>query len=181
MQDAERLDSRVVHRGKILDLSVDRVRLPNQEVADMEMVHHRGAAAVLPLLADGRALLLTQFRYPTGRWLLEVPAGKLDGDEEPTECARRELVEETGYRLDSEAGELHSLGWIWTSPGFTDEKIWLYLAQGLKEASQALERDEVLEVSPMPLEDVVERAGKGEIHDAKTVCTILRAARHLGV
>lgn len=175
MRDVEVLEIRSIHRGKVLDLSVDRVRLPNGEEADLELVHHRGAAAVLPLLPDGRVLLVRQFRYPTGGWLLEVPAGKLDPEEEPEPCARRELEEETGWRLAA-GGELVPLGWIWTSPGFTDEKIWLYLARGLEEGVQDREVHEVLELEALALDEAVEKARRGEIHDAKTVCALLRAS-----
>jgi len=175
LTDAEVLEIRPIHEGKVLDLSVDRVRLPNGRVADLELVHHRGAAAVLPLLPDGRALLIRQFRYPTGGWLLEIPAGKLDPAEGPERCARRELEEETGWCLAPD-GELVSLGWIWTSPGFTDEKIWLFLARGLEEGTSALEDDEVLEPEKLPLEEAVKQARQGQIHDAKTVCALLRAA-----
>lgn len=174
MADAEVLSSRTLHRGKVLDLSLDRVRLPNDRVADLELVHHRGAAAILPLLGDGRVMLVRQFRYPTGGWLLEVPAGKLDPQEDPRECARRELEEETGYRLHPESGELHPLGWIWTSPGFTDEKIWLFAARGLEETETAREDHEVMTLETLPLEEAVEKARRGEIHDAKTVCCLLR-------
>lgn len=179
LTDAEVLEIRSIHEGKVLDLSVDRVRLPNGQTADLELVHHRGAAAVLPWLPDGRVALVRQFRYPTGGWLLEVPAGKLEPEEKPEPCARRELEEETGWRVSSE-GELVSLGWIWTSPGFTDEKIWLYLARGLERGRSALEDDEVLDVETLALDDAVERARQGRIHDAKTVCALLRAAVVLG-
>jgi len=175
MEDAEVLEIRSIHRGKVLDLSVDRVRLPNGEEADLEMVHHRGAAAVVPLLPDGRVLLVRQFRYATGGWLLEIPAGKLSPEEEPVPCARRELEEETGWRLARGEGELIPLGWIWTSPGFTDEKIWLYLARGLEPGSEEREAHEVLEVEALPFEEAVAKARRGEIHDAKTVCALLRA------
>lgn len=184
MDDAECLESRCIFRGRILDLSVDRVRLPNDEVAELEMIHHRGGAAVVPLLPDGRVVLLRQFRYPTGGWLLEVPAGKLEAGEEATDCARRELLEETGLRLaprpDGGAGELISLGWVWTSPGFADEKIWLYLARDLEEEREVEpERHEVFRRQILELGEAVEKAIRGEIHDAKTVCALLRAVRWL--
>jgi ADP-ribose pyrophosphatase len=131
---AERLATRSIYRGKVLDLSVDRVRLPNGAEADLELIHHMGAAVALPVETDDagtpHALLVRQYRYPTGGWLLEVPGGKLDGGEDPRECARRELIEEIGRR----PGELVPLGWIWTTPGFTDEKIWLFLGRDLAPA-----------------------------------------------
>lgn len=175
-----RIDSKTLYQGRVLDLYVDRVRLPHGKIADMELVHHRGAAAVVPLLPDGRVILLSQYRYPTGGRILEVPAGRLEADEDPEPCARRELAEETGWRL-AEDGELISLGWIWTTPGFADEKIWLYLARGLDRAQQSLERDEILSVEPMPFKEAVEKARQGQIHDSKTVCALLRAAAQLDV
>jgi ADP-ribose pyrophosphatase len=178
---AERLASRSIFRGKVLDLSVDRVRLPNGAEADLEMIHHMGAAVALPVETDPdgtpHALLVRQYRYPTGGWLLEVPGGKLDGGEDPRECARRELAEEIGRR----PGELVPLGWIWTTPGFTDEKIWLFLARDLEPADAAPEDHEVLSLQRLPLAEAVARAAGGEIQDAKTVCALLRAAAHLGL
>lgn len=175
LEDAEVLDILPIHQGKVLDLSVDRVRLPNGREADLEMIHHRGAAAVLPVLPDGKVLLVRQFRYATGGWLVEVPAGKLEPEEAPEPCARRELEEETGWRV-AEDGELIPLGWIWSSPGFTDEKIWLYLARGLERGTVDREEDEVLDLEVMAFDQAVDQARNGQIHDAKTVCALLRAA-----
>jgi ADP-ribose pyrophosphatase len=167
----ERLGSREIFRGRTFDVDVDRVRLPNGKEMDMELVHHRGAAAVVPVLEDGTVLLVRQYRYATGGWLLEIPAGKIDGGEPPEACAARETEEETGYR----AGKLEPLGWIWTTPGFADEKIWLYLATDLEPAEQGLEDDEVLSIETMPLEEAVEKAYRGEIHDAKSAVALMRA------
>jgi ADP-ribose pyrophosphatase len=172
---AERLASRPVFSGRVIDVSVDRVRLPNGRESDLELVHFHGAAAVVPLLdgADGpEVVMVRQYRYATGGWLLEIPAGKLDGDEGPARCARRELAEETGYA----AAELEELGWIWSTPGATDEKIWLFAARGLTAGEAALEDDEVLQLVRLPLAEAVRRATAGEIHDAKTVCALLRLA-----
>jgi ADP-ribose pyrophosphatase len=171
--EGERLASRAVFGGRILDLRVDRVRMPNGKTTDMEVVRHPGASAVAALDDEGRVLLVRQYRYATGEWLEEVPAGKLDAGEPPEECARRELQEETGFR----AGDLTSLGWIWTTPGFTDEKIHLFLATGLEPTRQALEDDEVLSIHRLPLGEAVEKALTGEIRDAKSVCCLLRASR----
>lgn len=173
----ECLGTREIFRGRTVRLDVDRVRLPNGREMDFEMIHHPGAAAVVPVADDGSVLLVRQYRYATGGWLLEVPAGKLDPGEGPETCARREVEEETGYRPT----ELVPLGWIWTTPGFTDEKIWLYLAQGLEATAQALQHDEVLEVERLPLAEAVAKAARGEIHDSKTVTALLRAGVHLGV
>ena len=156
--------------GRVLKLSVEQVEMPNGKVSELEVIRHPGAAAMVPLTADGEVLLVRQFRYATGGWLLEVPAGKLDPGEEPATCARRELEEETGYS----AGELISLGWIWTTPGFTDEKIHLYLARGLEPARQSLQSDEVLTVEAVLLEDAVAMARDGRICDGKSICALLR-------
>ncbi len=126
--EGERLGSREIYRGRTFNVDVDQVRLPNGKEVELELVHHRGAAAVVPVLDDGTVLLVRQYRYATGGWLLEIPAGKLDNGESPETCAGREAEEEVGYR----PSKLEPLGWIWSTPGFADEKIWLFLATGLE-------------------------------------------------
>jgi ADP-ribose pyrophosphatase len=159
----------------VVDLSVERIRLPNGNVCELELIRHPGAAAVVPVDDAGNALLIRQYRHATGGYLLEVPAGKLDPGEAPETCARREVEEETGYR----PGELLPLGWIWTTPGFTDERIWLFVARGLAPTRQDLQNDEVLTVERVPLERAVSWAETGEIQDAKSICALLRASRFL--
>jgi ADP-ribose diphosphatase len=171
----ERLATREIFHGRTIRVAVDRVRLPNGREMDMEFVHHRGAAAVVPMLDDGTVLLVRQYRYATGGWLLEIPAGKLDSGESPETCAIRETEEETGYR----PGKLQPLGWIWTTPGFADEKIWLFLATGIEPTAQVLGDDEVLSLERMPLAEAIEKAANGEIHDAKSAVALLRAGRVL--
>jgi ADP-ribose pyrophosphatase len=171
--EAERLEERRIFQGRVVDLTVDRVRLPNGTVCDLELIHHPGAAAIVPIDRDGQVILVRQYRYATGGWLHEVPAGTLARGEAPEACASRELEEETGYR----ASRLTPMGWIWTTPGFTDEKIWLFLATELEPARQGLDSDEVIQVKRMPLDEAVERAERGEIRDAKSVCALLRARR----
>ena len=175
MSEGKLLERREVFRGKIVDLSVDRVELPNGNTCDLEMIRHPGAAAVVPVDAEGNVLLVRQYRYAASGWLYEVPAGKLDAGEAPEICALREVEEETGVR----SGRLTEMGWIWTTPGFTNERIWLYLATELEASSQALQPDEVLSVERMPLDQAVEMAGRGEIRDAKSVCALLRAPSFL--
>lgn len=175
-QTAERLGTREIYRGRTFNVDVDRVRLPNDREMELELVHHRGAAAVVPVLEDGTVLLVRQYRYATGGWLLEIPAGKLDGGESPETCAAREAEEEVGYR----PGKLEPLGWIWTTPGFADEKIWLYLATDLQPTQQGLEDDEVLSIEKMPLAEAVEKAFRGEIHDSKSAIALMRASRARG-
>lgn len=169
---AERLASRSVFSGRRIQVQVDRIRLPNGAEHEFEMIHHPGAAAIVPLLASGDVVLLRQYRYATGGWLLEVPAGTLDAGEAPERCAARELQEETGYQ----AAAFEPLGWIWTTPGFTDERIWLYLATGLAGGRQALDGDEVLTLERLPLARAAAMAAGGEIVDAKSVAALLRAA-----
>ena len=171
----ERLGTREIYRGRTFNVDVDRVRLPNGREMELELVHHRGAAAVVPVMDDGTVLLVRQYRYATGGWLLEIPAGKIDNQEPPEACAAREAEEEVGYR----PGKLESLGWIWTSPGFADEKIWLYLATDLQPAEQGLEDDEVLSIERMPLAEAVEKAFRGEIHDSKSAIALMRAEKKL--
>lgn len=172
----ERLESREIYKGRTIHVAVDKVRLPNDREMDIEIVHHKGAVAIVPVIDDD-VLMVRQYRYTTGGWLLEIPAGKLEPDEKPEACAIRETEEETGYR----PSELEPLGWIWPTPGFCDEKIWLFLARGLEQTQQGLEDDEVLELERMPLKEAIEKAAKGEIHDGKSNVALLRAARKLGL
>ena len=175
MDEAELLERREVFKGRVVDLSVDRVKMPNGKTTELEIIRHPGAAAMVPLTDSADVLLVRQYRYATGSWLLEVPAGKLDQGEKPEVCAARELVEEVGM----EPAELVPLGWIWTTPGFTDEKIWLYLCRGLTPAQQDLQDDEVLTVESRSLEEAVEMVRQGEICDSKSVCALLQAEAYL--
>jgi len=175
MSEVKLRERRPVFQGKVVNLSVDRVELPNGNVCELEVIRHPGAAAVVPVDGDGNVLLVRQYRYAVSGWLHEVPAGKLDAGEAPSVCAARELEEETGWRV----GRLTEMGWIWTTPGFTDERIWLYLATELEPAKQELQPDEVLSVERMPLDQAVELARRGEIRDAKSVCALLRAPSFL--
>ncbi len=170
MEEPKRLARDEVFDGRIVRLSVDRVRLPNGNVVELELIRHPGAAAVVPVDADGNVLLIRQYRYASGGWLLEVPAGKLDGGEAPESCALRELEEETGHR----AGRLIPMGCIWTTPGFTDEQIWLFLGTALTETAASPQGDEVIALERVPLARAVEMAARGDISDAKSVCALLR-------
>jgi 8-oxo-dGTP pyrophosphatase MutT (NUDIX family) len=125
---------------------------------------------------EGRVVMIRQYRHATSGYLLEVPAGTLDPGEAPEACAVREVEEETGYR----AARLDPLGWIWTTPGFTNEKIWLYRATGLTLARSAHESDEIITVERLPLDEAVRLALGGEITDAKSVCALLRASSLAG-
>jgi ADP-ribose pyrophosphatase len=154
-----------LYRGKIFDVVLERVTLPNGAVKDREIVRHPGAAAMVPLLDDGRVVLIKQYRHAVGEFVWEIPAGTLEADEAPMACARRELVEETGY----EAANLEKLTEILPAPGYTDEHIHIFLATGLQAVHQRLEDDEVLELQPTVLETALAMVAQGEIRDAKTI------------
>ena len=174
-----RLARKPIHSGRIVELSLDTVRFPDGSTGELELIRHRGASAVLPLLdppdsADPRVLLVRQYRYATGGFIYEVPAGMPDRPGEPwDECARRELEEETGMR----AGTLQSMTRIWTTPGFTDEVIRLYVAWDLEEGQTELDSDEFVEVVRVPFSQAVEWVRDGTIEDCKSIATILYAAQ----
>jgi ADP-ribose pyrophosphatase len=156
---------REIYRGRVVHLGVETVTLPNGATVELEVIRHQGAAAVVPLRADGTVLLVRQYRHAAGGFIFEIPAGKLDPGEAPLHCAARELEEEIGYR----AGRLEHLLTFFTTPGFTDEIIHVYLATDLAPGTQALEHDEVLEVVPMPLAEAIARIQDGTITDGKTI------------
>jgi ADP-ribose pyrophosphatase len=164
------------YTGNFLELYRDQVRLPDGRPASREYIHHPGAIAAVPLLDDGKILLVRQFRYPTREVLLEIPAGKLDPGEAPEACVRRELAEEIGYRPE----HLTPLISFWTTPGFTDEVIHLYLATGLKPVTGASDPDEFLEIVKLDRAEFRAELEKGAIIDGKTVLAFyLMEARKL--
>lgn len=175
MSEPRLLDRRTAFTGRMLKVEVERLELPDGGTTEFEIIRHPGAAVVVPVNEAGEIFLVRQYRYATGDWLLEAPAGKLAPGEAPESCARRELEEETGWR----AVELEPLGAVWSSPGFTDELLHLFLARGLQPGNQALEEAELLTVERVPLEEAVAMARDGRISDAKTVCALLRAATAL--
>lgn len=174
-----RIDRRLVYAGRIVELNLDTVRFPDGSVGELELIRHRGASAVLPLLGspgepDPEVLLVRQYRYAAGGYVYEVPAGMPDRDGEPWEaCARRELEEETGQR----AGQLRPLTRIFTTPGFTDEVIRLFVAWELEEGESRLDHDEFMDVVRVPFSQAVEWVRDGTIEDCKSVATILYAAQ----
>ena len=167
----EMVSSEEIYSGKIVRLYRDTVRLPNGRQAIREVMRHAGAAAVVPLTDDGNVILVRQYRYPFAQVMLEIPAGKLDAGEDPLQCARRELMEETGL----EAREFVSLGVYYPSVAVMDEVIHLYLARNLTKGETNLDADEFLHVEQRPLKDVVEQVMRGEIPDGKTQTAILKA------
>ena len=157
--------TRNIYTGKVITLNVDTVRLPNGVTVDLETIRHPGAAAVVPIKADGTVVLIRQFRHAAGGFIYEIPAGKLAPGEEPLQCAARELEEEVGYR----ASTFELLSSIFTAPGFADEVIHVYRATGLTKGRQQLDRDEVLDVIEMPLSEAITKIEDGTIRDAKTI------------
>ena len=167
--------TREVYRGRVVKLYIDTVQLPNGNTIALEVVRHPGASAIVALTAADEVLLVRQFRHAVGGYILEVPAGKLDGAEPPETCAVREVEEETGFRPRT----LLPLGWIWTTPGFTSEKIYLFAARDLAPGRVARDPDEVITLERMPFRDALDRAARGDITDAKTIATLFRASRAL--
>jgi ADP-ribose pyrophosphatase len=178
-EEPKRLARRPVHDGRIVHLSLDTVRFPDGSVGELEFVHHAGASAVLPVAGrldepDPDILLLRQYRYAAGGYLYEVPAGMPLREGEPwDEVARRELEEETGWR----AGRLIPLTRIYTTPGFTDEVIHLWLAAELTPGTSRLDEDEFVEVVRVPLSEALAWVAAGRIVDGKSLATLLFAAR----
>lgn len=171
------LATRRVYSGNVVRLDVDTVRFPDGSTGELELIRHPGAAAVIPCASDPAGgdptiLMIRQFRHAADGPLWEIPAGTLAPGEAPEACARRELREETGVA----AARIERLTSIYTTPGFTDEVIHLFWAQGLTQGETARERDEFIEVVPRPLSEVLSGIRGGEIRDAKTVVAILYMA-----
>lgn len=168
--------SEVVFRGRIFQVAVDTVREAGMTYT-REVVRHEGGASVLAVFDDGTVALVRQYRHPGGRYLLELPAGKLEAGESPEVCAARELEEELGIV----AGRMEKLSEFFPTPGFCAERLWVFLATELRATSQRLEDDELLEVVRMPFERALEMIASGEIEDAKTIIGLLLAAPRRGL
>jgi ADP-ribose pyrophosphatase len=174
--DVGHLESRVIHDGRVVHLSVDRVRFPDGSEGELELIRHRGASAVVPFLdhpdaADPVVVLIHQYRYAAGGFVFEIPAGIPVQGEGWEECARRELEEETGYM----AREMEAMTRIFTTPGFTNEEIHLFRAAGLTPGSVQRDDDEFLEVVEFPFSQVLQMAREGVIRDAKSLVGIFFA------
>lgn len=172
-----RIESRRAYSGRIISLDVDRVRFPDGSEGELEMVRHPGASAVVPFLSDPtgddpQVLLIKQYRYAAEQYMYEIPAGRLDPGETPEHCARRELREETGV----EAAKVDHLTTIYTTPGFTDERIHLFMATGLTVGVASREHDEFIEIEKMAISSALRLIQEGRITDGKTVVALLFAA-----
>lgn len=183
-----KIGGRRAYTGRIISLDIDEVRFPDGSTGSLEMIRHPGASAVVPLLdasnesdptsaaaRDPLVLLIRQYRYAAGGYLYEVPAGRLDPGESPEQCAHRELAEETGYR----AARVEPLLTMFTTPGFTDEKIHLFQATGLTAGEAHREADEFLELKPTRLSDAIRMIEQGEIQDSKTALALLLTAQRI--
>ena len=158
------------YNGRIINLRVDEAQLENGKTALREVVEHHGGVCVAALDEDGRLLMVRQFRYPYGEVLLEIPAGKLEKGEDPLECGKRELEEETGYVAE----KFTDLGKLYPTPAYVTEVIHMYYAENLTKTAQHLDADEFLSVEHVPLADAVEMVMNGEIRDSKTQVAILK-------
>ena len=154
-----------IYKGKIIDLSVETVTLPNGATADLEIITHPGAAAVVPMKDDRTVVMVRQYRHAVGSFIYEIPAGKLHPGEDPRDCAVREVEEETGYKV----GRLEPILSFFTTPGFTNEIIHIFVGRELSPGTQNLGADEVLEIIEMPLAQAMDLIQDGVIKDAKTI------------
>ena len=172
-----KLSSRREYTGRVINLDIDQVRFPNGKIGELEIIRHSGASAVIPFLGDPGSddpaiLLIRQYRYATDGFIYEIPAGRLEAGEPPEECAVRELREETGCTAE----KIEHLYTFYTTPGFTDEKIHLFVATGLVRGNSELEADEFVELVPTQMSAALKMIKDGAINDAKTALSILYVA-----
>lgn len=172
-----RIETRRAYSGRIINVDLDRVRFPDGSEGQLEMVRHPGASAVVPFMSDPggedpQVLLIRQYRYASEQFMYEIPAGRLDPGEDPADCARRELREETGC----DAAHVELLTSIYTTPGFTDERIHLFMATGLTHGDAAREHDEFIEVETLTISRCLAMIQSGEISDGKTIVALMYAA-----
>ncbi len=170
-----KLSSEEIFDGVAIHLYRDEILLPNGNKGVREVIRHPGAVCVLPITSEGEVIFVNQFRYALNKVTLEVPAGKLEKGEDPTEAALRELSEETGIT----AKNIVSLGALYTTPALIDEIIYMYIATDLVEGEQHLDEDEFVNAIRIPLKKAVEMVMNGEIKDSKTQLMILKAEKHL--
>src|ERR1041385_1486947 len=169
------LSSQKVFDGRVFKVTVDTIS-EGELTYQREVVHHHGSAVIIPVLDDGTVVLVKQYRHPAVRYLLEAPAGTLADGERPEAGAARELQEELGLVAE----HLDKLSEFFVSPGFLEEKMWVYLATGLTEGKQLLDDDEILEIVRLPIADALEMITSGEIQDAKTIIGLILAGPRVG-
>jgi ADP-ribose pyrophosphatase len=168
--------SDIIYSGKVFNIKVDQIEYNTGNKAVREVAEHPGGAVVVPVTEEGKIVMVTQHRFPVNEILLELPAGKLSKGEDPKLCAVRELEEETGYKSDN----VNKLGSIFTTPGYSTEKLWIYLAKDLKPGDHNREEGEFgMEVFELSLKEVEEKIYNGEIVDGKTICGIYLAKSYL--
>jgi len=170
----ERISSKTIFEGKIVSLYFDRVKLPNNRITTREKVTHPGAVGIVPVNRSGEVILVKQYRYPVEDILIEIPAGKLDKNETPLNCAKRELEEEVG----ATGGSMVHLSTFHTSPGFCNEILYLYLALDFEITKNNLDDDEFLQIIKLKLVDILKLIENNEIKDAKTIIGILLAKKY---
>jgi ADP-ribose pyrophosphatase len=166
-----------VFKGRVINLSVLHVRLPDGSESKREVVKHPGAVAMVALDDSNHVLLVRQYRIAADRVMLEIPAGTLRAKEPPLKCAERELQEETGYR----PGKLESIGGMFVAPGYTTEYIHLFLATDLRESRLKMDDDEFIEVERVPLAEAVAMIERGDLIDGKSIAGIMKVARRIGI
>lgn len=171
-EEFKRLNRTLKYEGSIINFYKDTVLVPNGNIVHWDFIGHKGAAAVVPVMDDGRILMVRQYRNALDRYTLEIPAGGLDSKDEPfIECSMRELEEETGYKTDK--ANMEFLISIRTTVAFCDEKIEVYVAKNLKPSVQHLDEDEFIHVKPYTVEELCEKIYSGEIEDSKTISSIM--------
>ena len=163
------ITSKLIHQGRNFNFKTDDVQLPNGKITTREIVDHPGAIAIVPILEDGRVLLVRQYRYAAGKELLEIPAGTIEKGEAPDTCARRELKEETG----DTAGSMKKILAMYMVPGYGNEVIHLYFATELKAGESSMEKDEYIALEAYSPDELLEMMEKNTIEDAKTIAGVL--------
>jgi ADP-ribose pyrophosphatase len=166
---------KIVYQGKVFELIRENVTLENGTTTDVEFIEHPGATAIIPFLDDTRIVLLKQYRHALKKYIWEIPAGTLDPQEETISCAQRELIEETGYSAD----RWHKLGEITPLPGYSDERIHIFLARDLQPAEQHLDKDEIINVHEVNFTEALDMIKRGEIQDGKSIAGLYLASNSI--